>query len=644
MITPTKIPLSSGSDSERQLKGFLRERIRSLKQGLRPIYETRIVKWRQAYEAQPAQLVRSFPFENASNLVVPVIAIHADTLLARIMSAVVKSRPTWVVATLGDTIGSGLDDSRGILEELLQYVAFEPSELDLYNTYHEFFGEAIRYGTSTIKTPFVEHKEEVATGMSGNAPSFTERTVYSGPRPSKIPFQDFLIDPTCSTVEEADFLAHVVHLKKYQLKERAFKGIYDKKAVEKILPSPDRTSPSFVDKQKQEDAGARVESGYGFQEWDIFECHFKYNWNGHYTRCIVWYHESTDTIVRAFFNYYPACIFTSARLFYRDDMFHGYGFAEILGPFQEEISVIHNQRRDNQTVNMAVWRVDPNSKLHKGYKIYPSAMIPADKDEIEPLRMGDVSNMSIDEENLALSLAERRSGVTPPQQGAGAGSFNKRGVYTAMGTLSLMQDSNSRTDLNITDMRMAHTRIGRLLCDMYSEFGTGDRSRYFGAKGKILEQALNLYKMKRLALPIYAATASVNREVEKQNDIMLANIAKQHYQMISTILEKLNPILQQVLRLGLLNIWKKQWTPRICSKKLSFGTFRWRKLIDWFLIYRKNRLLPHNRAEAVQAPPVGAPQPGVPPAALGSPQGGGSSVSGPGIPAGAPGMGGGLVQ
>jgi hypothetical protein len=112
-----------------------------------------------------------------------------------------------------------------------------------------------------------------------------------------------------------------------------------------------------------------------------------------------------------------------------------------------------------------------------------------------------------------------------------------------MGTLSLLQDGNTRTDLNITDMRYAHTKLGRLLCELYGEFGIGDRAAYFGPKGRILELAFDLYRNKQLALPIYAATASVNREVEKQNDMLLTNLARQHYQMIATMLQQIsNPM------------------------------------------------------------------------------------------------------
>jgi hypothetical protein len=626
MIVPVRIPLTKGSDNEKELRSFLQNKIRGLRSSLKSIHESRLVTWRQNYEAIPAQASRSFPFENASNLVVPIIGIHCDTLLARIMSAVTRIAPTWIVKILGEINDSKMGDARTVLEEFLHYVGYEPKELDLYQVYHEFFGECIRYGTSVLKCPQVVIREDIATGVSGNGPSFTEKTIYSGPRPMKIPFQDFFIDPLDKSIEQSDFMAHRVRLSKLELQERSFKKIYDKASVDEVLNQPDRVSPSTVEQQKLTDLGMTSQTQYGYQEWDIYECHFKYNWSGKWIRCIVWYHEKSDTILRAFFNYYPDCIFIAARLFFRDDMFHGYGFAEILSQFQEEISTIHNQRRDNLTVStMSAWRVDPDSKLHKGYKVFPSAMLPAVAGEIESLQMGSPATVTIDEERLSLDLAERRSGVSPPQQGMGAGGANKRGVYTAMGTLSLMQDGNTRTDLNITDMRYAHTKLGRLLCEMYAEFGIGDRAKYFGAKAQLLDMALELYKSGSLALPIYASNASINREVEKQNDMLLTNMAGKHYQMIATMLQQIqNPMLPPPIK-------------KYLQEAMEAANILQRTVFRHFQMDEVDRLAPDVPPPQPEGPPPGGP-PGPPQGGPPGPAGSPSGPQGPRIPSGAPGM------
>lgn len=264
--------------------------------------------------------------------------------------------------------------------------------------------------------------------------------------------------------------------------------------------------------------------------------------------------------------------------------------------------------------------------------MYPSAMLPAIKDEIEPMPMGQPATITIDEERLSLDLAERRSGVAPPQQGAGSGSFNKRGIYTAMGTLALMQDSNTRTDLNVTDMRYAHTRLGRLLCDMYSEFGIGERDLYFGRRGRILEDALQLYKNKLLALPISAATASINREVEKQNDLALANVQRMHFQNIMAMMGQLS------------NPGAPPEAKKYMADAMEASNILMRMIYRHFAMDEVERLAPDVPKPQAQ-PPQGAPgqQPGPPgQQAPTQPQAPGQGAPGPqgglALPTGAQGM------
>ncbi len=536
MLEQIKIPLSG--EAEERLCRYLGQRIRGLKSGLSDLHENRIVQWRKAYEATPAESTREFPWHGASNLVVPVTAIHCDTLLARVMNAIIKTSPLWTARLIGKYPKKAIE-FKNAFEEFMQYVGLEPTELDLYRVYHEWFGEAIRYGTSVLKCPWItEIEDKIAPAGDGTGKPYADIT-YEGPRPEKLPFNDFLMSPVHKTIESADFKAHRIRLSRFALEERAWRGIYDKAKVKEILGKPDLTSPDAVAQMQQTDAGAQVSATYGFEEYHIYECHFKYRVNrGRFVRCMAWYNEKNNKLLRAYYQYYPDEVFLAARLFYRDDYFYGYGFCETLGMFQEEISQIHNQRRDNSTVaNTMTWRVDPDAILDKGYRVFPGATLPGKKGDIEGLSPGQVSPMMIDEERMSLELAEKRSGVSAPIQGMGSGVMSKRGVYSAMGTLSLLQEGNTRTDLNITDIRYAHTKLGRLLSKQYAEFGLGTRPRQFGLDGPAIQAAFEGIRDKAICLPVSASTASVNREVEKQADIMLSGLMQKHYQMIGQMLQ-----------------------------------------------------------------------------------------------------------
>lgn len=553
-IDPIPFRLVAGSPTELRLKKFLSDRVKSCRQSLEKLHgNDGIIKWRKAYEAVPATEVREFPWHNASNLVVPIVAIHSDTLLARVMSSVMKTRPLWVtrmIGEFGDAAPAGLRDA---LEEFLQYVGLEPQELNLYQVYHEWFGEAIRLGTSVLKCPWIKQVEDVmgpAGDLSGKN-GWSRVVKYEGPKPEKLKYENFKYPVNKPTIEDMDFKYDVITLEKYDLEERKYRNYYDSAAVDAVLLQPDRTSSQTqVQAQKEKDAKVSTISGYGFAEYDVCECHFKYRVErDRFTRVIVWYHEKSNTILRSFYHYYPDEIYIAARLFYRDDMFPGMGFGEILLPFQEEISTIHNDRRNNMTVaNTKMWAVDPDSKLHKGYRTHPGAMLPAKQTagqkEIEALDQGTPVQGEIDSERLSLELAEKRSGVSPPMQGAGAGGNSKRGIYTAMGTLSVMQEGNTRTDLNITDIKYAHTRVGRVLGGQYAKFGIGDRKEMFGKLGVVIEQALDAIRDGKMALPVYAASASVNREVEKQSDLMLSGVMAQYHERITGMLTAVsNPMM-----------------------------------------------------------------------------------------------------
>lgn len=540
---PVRVTLAG--DSEQRMKNYLYDRIMTLKVGLQELHETRLVKWRAAYDATPAQTTRDMPWYGASNLVVPLVGIHSDTLQSRIMAAVFKTTPLWVTKTLGEH-GGQAENLREAVEEFLSYVGIEANELDLYRVYHEFTGELTRFGTSTIKAPWESIFEDfvVPAGDGTGRFNYMRRPTFDGPRPEKLPFEDVGVPPAAKTFESADFKYHRRRLQKFELEERRYLGIYEASKVDQILKTPDRTSPTHVQQEQERKTGAKTLSGYGYAEWDVYECWFRYREpNGRMVRILASFHLSSQTLLRTLYNFYPDNLepFVAARLFFRDDQFYGYGFAETLATLQEELSTIHNQRRDNMTIaNTKAWRVDPDSKLHQGYKIFPSAMLPALEGEIEPLQHGEVASqaLSVEEERLVMDLAERRSGVSPPQQGYGAGVMHgRRGVYTAMGTLALMQDGNNRTDLNITDVRYAHAKLGRLFLKCYAHFGVGDRAELFGEKAQYIKTALDAVRSNKLMIPVYASNSSVNREVEKQNDLMLVGVMTKHYQMVAQLLQ-----------------------------------------------------------------------------------------------------------
>lgn len=97
-----------------------------------------------------------------------------------------------------------------------------------------------------------------------------------------------------------------------------------------------------------------------------------------------------------------------------------------------------------------------------------------------------------------------------------------------MGTLAVLSLSDSRTSHRVSDFRHSHISLIGLCTAMYGKFGTGQRGSMFGLEDEILAEALRDYSEGKLRIPIRAANASVNKEVDKQNLILLKQALQEH--------------------------------------------------------------------------------------------------------------------
>ena len=139
---------------------------------------------------------------------------------------------------------------------------------------------------------------------------------------------------------------------------------------------------------------------------------------------------------------------------------------------------------------------------------------------------------------LTLALVKERTGIDPATGGTGGGIVNQnRGIYSSQGTFAVLQQQNSRTGLRMSDMRSAHSRAGSKFAKLYASFGLGIKLRQFGDNADALRDAFSYIKSGKLGLSVRASTASMNKELEKQNDIMLSQTLGQLYQGDAQIIQ-----------------------------------------------------------------------------------------------------------
>jgi hypothetical protein len=553
MIVTEPIELKFGPEEEAKRNEYVYNNLTSLKRSLQDLTENKIISWRKDKEGKPESEKKTFPWRGASNLVIQVISSNIETLLAQVLAAIWEVSPLWAAQLIGDWDDSEHgEEQRNAVESFMSLMGLSKDELDLYRVESVLFEAAIGYGFNAGKLPWVDENMSYCIGMQ-EGPQFEEREMYRGPRPEVIPFEDFGVNNNATNLENARFKFHKIHLTRYELEERAFLGRFGadgQDKIERIIHSTDKRDRTEYAKDQ---AAGLIPSNEPIEtRWTLYECHYPYlvDFGGkkHRINIIETYHYDTKTSLRAIYNWYPGNqnIFFGARLGYTDRGIYGLGFCEILKMAQQELSAAHNRYADNGTLaNTSLFRIDPDAatRVDANFSIYPSAAMPFKKDEFEAIALGREIDTGIDRERQMLELVKYRTGLDSGMSGAGGGIVNpKRGIYSAMGTFAAMQAGNRKSNLRIADFRLIHQEIGSKSLQLYSEMGVGGKAKQFGKDAEWLLKALENIKNGRIRIPVKASTASINREMEKQNDMLMVNLMTQHYNWVGTLLEKVKQV------------------------------------------------------------------------------------------------------
>jgi hypothetical protein len=525
-------PISFPSETKEAIAKWIEKQIQALCDKWKRVHEKEIPEMRRILDAEPKDKSKSWPFPNCSNLVHPLAAEAVDDLSARVLQLIWGTSPVmnfrYFTEAEPDEAKRNSKKAK-TLEAFFDYVAYEPLELDLYTRENEWFTDSAGLGKARVCVAPEERIEAVYAGYQSPSPNgtkgksaFNEETLYEGPKVINLAFEDILIDNPDIPFEDNDPIIRRCTLKKRKLMERAYKGHFDPEKVKAILGNPDRFGPSDVKRRENQRKGLQDSQDNTMAEWDIYECYFSWWHNQKKFRLICWFHQHSKTMLNDVYNFIPKnrVPIVETRLSIK-----GKGFAKMLQGFQDEISTAKNQRNDAITYGMlGVNTLDNQNKtIDRNFTLWPGMFIPAKKDTFQHYEMANaaVAGLSLQNEELMVQQAKMRAGIDPAIRGAGAGGTNKKGQYGAMATLSTMQDGNSRNDHRTSDFRHSHVKLGGLCVDFYGFMGLGSKARIAGLSEQLLTEALDDHLSRVLKISMRAATASMNREITKQNLIIL---------------------------------------------------------------------------------------------------------------------------
>ena len=512
--------------------------------------DEKAVRWEKNYDGIPAQATRTVPFNRASNFMPQLSRMHADILGARLLGFLFATKPFWIIRTLlKDDIAHEQLEALG---EGLNYIW--DVEQNGFETADAIINRSLQTGTLILKGIW---SDETRSYLRGDA--FEEQRI-SELEYDPVPFEDFWPFPiTARNTARSEILFHRIRLTQRSIDDRKRDGRWRPDSADLLMRD---SSISPVEDARAQSSGIILTKDVDYP-FSVIECWLDYDIGGKRKPIVVVLNPQVmgdKAILRAYYNFMPygEKPFVDFVPMPRKGSMFGYSVPEVLEQDQEEAAQIHNFRRDaNVIANTPTWKKKRYADVpNPATDWYPGAIIELDEmDDLEMLSSQINYNSMIDEEQFVMSNAERKIGISPSMQGFGQGqAAGKRGIYATGATLALLSEGNRRFDIYLMRLRYPFHRIGRLTVQSYNQFAPSYFDK-FGEKGAAIKQAFGLVDREgKLLFDPSAATASTNREVDRQNLLQMAGILAQYYtqiiqltQMVATIGPN-NPISAVVLQ------------------------------------------------------------------------------------------------
>ena len=574
------------------------------------------------YLGDPLTSRKTFPWDGAANLVIPLVGITVDSIVARIINTIFAVQPFWSAQAL-------IKDLEPVVHPLQDFMEWSrTNELDMYTQVRSWIVEVVKHGWGYLKV-YWESFTTRGFAIEAGAARAKDRIIRR-PQVQHILLADIICQAGIEDeLGQAEWIAHRIRLTDGQLNWRKHDRVYND--VDKIIAHKAQMTP--MEEKVLENELEREATRPRDKLNTLYEVYADLPLGGSPlpVPVMITYHHETRIIARCVYN--PDMLgkrpFAKGKFIDREGKRDGLGISRQLCLIQEEISTLHNQQVDNATLANTRCFVGRRGVVRNGTRVWPGRFltVPDPARDIVALQMADVYPSMRQLETSCLAYAERRSGIADYQLGRESNVMGNRA--TATGTLALIQEGNRRFDLNVRDIRNCLGGVGKQLLLLNAQFRPSGMAYFVkGQDGELIENVLNLpdeFIADGIGMELTASTATINREIEKQGLMAMMGTLTQYY--------------QQLIQIS--GIAMSPQTPppvqQLALQMADGARYLMSMIVQTYEIRAVDTLLPPSLADQLEADSNANPQQGGGPQGGGGPDTNGAGVAGPvGVPPGGP--------
>lgn len=585
-------------------------------QGERGKLEERWIRFQRIYRALPEEELKRFPWPGAANLVLPIAATDVDTVVAQLIGIIYGPKNVWSVQALRPD----MVDYAPRVDEFLSWA--QDAELNMYPAIADWIQEIVKLGTGVLKQRYVRESKKVyewRDTAQGTIEQQLRRLVKDSPEVNRVALPDFYVPASCGIdLQKAAWCAERFKLSYNQYVSRVNAGIY----------AGDSRLRGWMAGRSQATRGGQYERA--FQELDFyvpsysdelelyeFWLDYDIDGDGEAEALVCTIHVDSQTYLRVDYNpfFNQEKPYSVARYIRQEGRFYGIGLCEIDDQFQDAASTMTNQRLDNATLmNMVMFKGKANAGISENEPFFPGkTKLLSNLDDWQPMAVGQKADTTIPNEELLMSYAQRRTGISDYLSGAQSDSLN---YSTATTAISMLREGKKRFDQVLRECRVALSETGTRVLELYQQFNQGGKPfMVMGDKDGAMVQRVLTFPTEIVRLGLFVDVASANGAQNKETEIRTNQI----------IFGLVMQFYQQLIE-GLMLVNNPQAPPMVRQAAFEMvvgGTVLARRILDAYGQQDVDKIIPDLEA-LVNA---GQPQPPAPPAQLGP--GGGPPVGGP---------------
>lgn len=595
--------------------------------GARANLEQDWCRWLQKYKANDLP-PKTYPWPGASNCNINLTAIYVDTLVAKIMQSVFAANPLWVARPYNAKYELAAEPLERYLDWLRE---------NAWNEYHivkPMVLELCKLGTGVLTNGWSDLPIVRTDERTGNLITLGRRT---GPRPAWVRLEDFLIPRGFNAINESEkgvrapWVAYRQRMTKADLQRLAYTEFFTD--IEPVLKARgDDPTTLDLERQRQGDLSPQAGSTDENDLWAIWQiwCTWDLNNDRYPEDYVATIHPASKTLLRLRPNPYLDGMrpFVACPFIEQEGEFYGIGVSEMVESYEAEVTTMHNQRIDNAHIaNTVVLAARRGSGITDKVELKPGKiLLLTDPNDVREIRFGANYMADIQQEQVTISMAERRVGISDLNLGRESSPLGRAAATTVM---QLLQEGSRRHDLQTSDLRRALSEQAIQLVELFQTHGVPEPDAP-GSPEQVLdpEGAIAVRTMLSSAEPISgivglqlnAATQAVNKEVERQaNQEMFTVLTTQYYQPILNILPQIsNPQAPPFVRQIVLQMVRgaDEFLKRILNSRQVYDVDKLLLSDDLEKIMAQIDMMAAQQPPGVMppgGPPPGRPGPGGPP-------------------------------